>query len=100
MPAWTPEDSQPRLLIVEKDINTAFFLRHLFESKYKVFNRYEGEKAFNDIDEIKPDIILSCVLFDDMSGLDLCRMLRSDKLYNGLLSFSRPARAVTSKRQA
>lgn len=81
-PGLAPEDSRPRLLIVEKDINTAFFLRHLFEGKYKVFNRYEGEKAFNDIDEIKPDIILSCVLLDDMSGLDLCRMLRGDKQYN------------------
>lgn len=83
----TPEEDVPRLLIVEKDINTAFFLRHLFEGKYKVFNRYEGEKAFNDIDEIKPDIILSCVLLDDMSGLDLCRMLRSDKQYNGPFIF-------------
>ena len=81
-PGLAPEDSRPRLLIVEKDINTAFFLRHLFEGKYNVFNRYEGAKAFNDIDEIKPDIILSCVLLDDMSGLDLCRMLRSDKQYN------------------
>ena len=76
------DDARPRLLIVERDINTAFFLRHLFEADYKVFNRYEGEKALNDIGEIRPDVVISCVLLDDMSGLDLCSMLRSDKHYD------------------
>ena len=76
------DDARPRLLIVERDINTAFFLRHLFEADYKVFNRYEGERALSDVDEIRPDLIISCVMLDDLSGLDLCSMLRGDKHYD------------------
>lgn len=78
----TANDTRPKMLIIEKDLNTAYFLRHLFEKDYIVFNRYEGEKAIAAYDEINPDIILSCVMLDDLSGLELCRTLREDKQYH------------------
>lgn len=71
----------PTLLIVEKDVNTAYFLRKIFESDYNVSNRYDAETAATDIDGIQPDIIVSCVMLEGKSGFDFCRDLHANEQY-------------------
>lgn len=68
------------LLVVEKDVNTAYFLRRIFEDSYHVINRYDAESALSDIATLHPDAIISCIMLDDMSGLDFCRELHADEL--------------------
>lgn len=70
-----------RLLIVEKDVNTAYFLRKLFEKDYTVVNRYDAETTLNDIENIKPDIIISCIMLNGKSGLELCKAIKENDDY-------------------
>lgn len=66
------------VLIVEKDLNTAYFLRRILEEHYNVVNRYDAESALSLVPGLHPDVIISCIMFDGMSGLDFCRELHAD----------------------
>ena len=72
----------PRILIVDDDVDVAGYLHHLFVSDYEVLNRYSAEEALADLEEVKPDIILSDIIMGEMSGFEFCKTLK------GNLSFS------------
>jgi signal transduction histidine kinase/DNA-binding response OmpR family regulator len=72
------------LLVVEKDVNTAYFLRRIFEDSYHVINRYDAESALSDIASLHPDAIISCIMLDGMSGLDFCRELHADEQFRDI----------------
>lgn len=80
--ASAPSKNQPRILIVDDDVDVAAYLHQLFVSDYEVVNRYSAEEALTDLEEVKPDIILSDIIMGKMSGLEFCKMLK------GNLSFS------------
>ena len=73
-----------RLLIIERDVNTAYFLRKIFEGDYLVTNRYDAEAAVSDMGDIRPDVIISCVRLTGKSGLDLCRELRASEQWKNI----------------
>lgn len=77
-----PSKNLPRILIVDDDVDVAAYLHQLFASDYEVVNRYSAEEALTDLEEVKPDIILSDIIMGKMSGLEFCKMLK------GNLSFS------------
>ena len=72
----------PRILIVDDDVDVADYFHHLFASDYEVVNRYSAEEALADLEEVKPDIILSDIVMGEMSGFEFCKTLK------GNLSFS------------
>ena len=72
----------PRILIVDDDVDVADYFHHLFASDYEVVNRYSAEEALADLEEVKPDIILSDIIMGEMSGFEFCKTLK------GNLSFS------------
>ncbi len=72
----------PRILIVDDDVDVAQYLHHIFASAYEVVNRYSAEEALADLEEVKPDLILSDVIMGKMSGFEFCKFLKSN------LSFS------------
>ena len=72
----------PRILIVDDDVDVAQYLHHIFASAYEVVNRYSAEEALADLEEVKPDLILSDVIMGQMSGFEFCKFLKSN------LSFS------------
>lgn len=80
--ASAPSKNLPRILIVDDDVDVADYLHYLFAPDYEVVNRYSAEEALADLEEVKPDIILSDIIMGDMSGLEFCKMLK------GNLSFS------------
>lgn len=77
-----PSKNLPRILIVDDDVDVAAYLHQLFASDYEVVNRYSAEEALTDLEEVKPDIILSDIIMGKMSGLEFCKTLK------GNLSFS------------
>ena len=77
-----PSKNLPRILIVDDDVDVAAYLHQLFASDYEVVNRYSAEGALADLEEVKPDIILSDIIMGEMSGLEFCKTLK------GNLSFS------------
>lgn len=75
------KNSKPRMLIVEDDTNTSYFLRKIFEDDYTVFNRYDTESAMESLETIQADVIITDVRFTGTSGLDFCRELKKSAEY-------------------
>ena len=80
--ASAPSKNLPRILIVDDDVDVAQYLHSIFASAYEVVNRYSAEEALADLEEVKPDLILSDVIMGQMSGFEFCKFLKSN------LSFS------------
>jgi len=67
-----------RILIIEDEPNLVLGLRDSFEYEgYEAVVAVDGEEGILKACETKPDIILLDVMLPKMSGLDVCRNLRS-----------------------
>lgn len=74
----TPERTTGRVLIVEDDEATAFALRDGFEYEgYQVLVATDGLSAVKIAAEERPTLILLDLMLPEMSGLDVCRSIRS-----------------------
>lgn len=74
--------NRPKILVVDDDVDVAQYLRHIFASDYEVVNRYSAEEALADLEEVKPDLILSDIIMDKMSGYEFCRVLKNDLMFS------------------
>ncbi len=81
-----------KILVVDDDIDVAAYIRSLFDTEYIVENRYSAESALADMENIRPDIILSDIIMGEMSGYDFCRKLKSNLMYSHI-----PVVLITAK---
>ena len=81
-----------KILVVDDDIDVAAYIHSLFATEYIVENRYSAESALADMDNIRPDIILSDIIMGEMSGYDFCRTLKSNLMYSHI-----PVVLITAK---
>lgn len=75
------DPSKPYMLIVDDDMQASFYLKSLFSKEYNIINKYNAESAIASLETIAPDIILSDVVMNEMSGYELCRELKTSQLY-------------------
>lgn len=70
---------QPSVLIVEDDQSIITLLSYTLE-KAGYYIRYttSGEEALIMVDESKPDLVLADWMLPDISGVEICRRLRSN----------------------
>ena len=67
------------ILIVEDSRTQAEILRHLLESAgYSVRVASDGKKALDEISNRHPSIILTDIIMPEMSGYELCEILKGD----------------------
>ncbi|HNX79864.1 MAG TPA: response regulator, partial [Prolixibacteraceae bacterium] len=79
-PVVVPASFQEKiLLIVEDNPDVRFFIRHHFESFYKVIEAADGQLGWESAIENIPDIILCDVLMPVMNGFDLLKRLKNDE---------------------
>jgi DNA-binding response OmpR family regulator len=62
----------------EPDLNETISF-NLGSEGYEVTSTFNGKDALNAIENKKPDLILLDLMLPDMSGLEICRELRSSK---------------------
>ncbi len=68
----------PKILIIEDEPDMALGLRNNFEYEgYEVFTAADGEEGLNLALRMRPDLILLDLMLPKLSGLDVCRQLRS-----------------------
>jgi len=75
------DTNRPTLLIVDDDFQVANYIKSLFMDNYQVVCRYSAEDALKEFDEINPDIILSDVIMNKMTGYEFCKKLKDDATY-------------------
>lgn len=66
------------ILIVEDDIDLRSYLKGELKKNYKVIVTANGKNGFELALEKLPDLILTDVIMPVMSGLELCKKLKSD----------------------
>src|SRR5215213_9900610 len=70
--------SDPTVLVVEDESALSTLLRYNLEREgYRVFEAKDGEEALLLADEAKPDLVLLDWMLPQLSGIEVCRRLRS-----------------------
>jgi signal transduction histidine kinase/ligand-binding sensor domain-containing protein/DNA-binding response OmpR family regulator len=73
---------QQSLLIVDDDQEIRAYITSLFEQKYKVYTAENAEIAFKLIQEKLPDLIISDVVMNGESGIELCNRIKANDYLN------------------
>ena len=84
--------NKPKILIVDDDTQVGQYIRSLFADEYVVVNKYSAESALEEMETIKPDIVLSDVIMGDMDGYEFCHQLKSN-----LMTCHLPVILITAK---
>jgi len=67
------------ILVVDDEVNILELLKYNLEGEeYKVITSESGYEAVNFAKQLKPDFILLDVMLPDMSGFEVCKILKSD----------------------
>ena len=70
--------SEPRVRVVEDEAARATWLRYNLEREgYRVFEAQDGEEALVLADEVRPDLVVLDWMLPQLSGIEVCRRLRS-----------------------
>ena len=77
-PANESEDTKSKILIVEDNEELRGLLVRLFSKVYSVCEAQDGEEGLDKTKEIQPDIVLSDIMMPKMSGIEMCRKIKSN----------------------
>ena len=76
------ESQQYDILLIEDDLATIRLLKSYFESKgYSCKGVISGTKGIEELRTSTPKIILLDIILPDLSGYDLCKMIKSEKKF-------------------
>jgi two-component system phosphate regulon response regulator PhoB len=77
---YSKKELQPSVLIVEdEDAIVTMLMYNLEKEGYRVRYTHNGEEALVMVEESKPDLILLDWMLPSLSGIEICRKLRSRK---------------------
>jgi PAS domain S-box-containing protein len=78
--------SQPRLLVVDdSDDLRRVFCTLLGRAGYEVLSAKTGNECLRIVKEQRPDLVLLDVVLPDMSGIEVCKQIKSDERTSGSL---------------
>jgi signal transduction histidine kinase/ligand-binding sensor domain-containing protein/AraC-like DNA-binding protein len=69
-----------RILIVDDDAQLRAYMRHVLEGEYGVYAASNGEEALEQARRHRPDLIISDIHMDGISGIELCETVKNDVL--------------------
>lgn len=72
------EEYKPTVLLVDDDRDLLTFVRDIFLDDFNVLTETDGVKAWNNIIINFPDIIVADVMMPNMTGIELCKNVKSD----------------------
>lgn len=76
--ALRDEKPAAKILVVEDEPNLRKLLEVIISKEgYEVFPAANGEEAWELINQVPPDLVLTDVMMAKMDGLDLCRRIRA-----------------------
>lgn len=90
--AESTTEGKAKILIVDDDVDVASYIRSIFANDYTVVNRYSAEEALADLDDVRPDIILSDIIMGKMSGYEFCNKVKNDLAFSHI-----PVVLITAK---
>ena len=73
------EDGKPVILVVDDNAEMCTFMKSSLESEYNVLVAGNGSDALSKILSMPPDIIVSDLMMPEMSGIELCRIVKGQE---------------------
>ena len=72
------KEEKNKILIVEDNEELRELLVRLFSKVYLVYEAQDGEEGLGKTKEIQPDVVLSDVMMPKMSGIEMCRKIKTN----------------------
>lgn len=69
----------PLMLTVDDNSDVCNYVASIFQKQYRVERATNGKDGFQKAIEIIPDVVISDVMMPGMTGLELCRRLKTDE---------------------
>jgi len=70
-----------RILVVDDDSINIQAVTHALDAEYDIITALNGYNAIDLLKEQKPDLILLDVMMPDLSGFDVCTIIKSDETF-------------------
>jgi len=70
--------NQQTILIIEPNTEIRSYIRNFFKTSYAVMEAGNGEEGMALVRKSLPDIIISDVIMDGLTGIELCRQIKQD----------------------
>ena len=70
------------MLIVDDNDQMRSYLRQVFSKNFTVYDAANGRKGLAIAHEVMPDIIISDVMMEDMTGIDFCKAIKETAALN------------------
>jgi CheY-like chemotaxis protein len=67
-----------KILVVDDDPVNITFLTSALKNEYDILPAVSGQAALHQIKEFLPDLVLLDVMMPDLSGFEVCRIIKSD----------------------
>ena len=77
-----PDENQCLILVIEDNRDIASYIGALFDSRYAVSYATNGRDGLEKAMDLVPDLIITDLMIPGMSGLDICRQIRSNEIVN------------------
>lgn len=77
-PEVKPEKHIISLLVVDDNKEFRTFLQHELSEKYNILVAANGKEGLNTARKDLPDLVITDVMMPEMSGTELCRLLKND----------------------
>jgi len=71
--------SKPTLLIAEDNDDLRFYIKDNFKNHYDVYEAANGGEALAIIRKIVPDLVISDIVMPGIDGIELCRIVKTDR---------------------
>jgi signal transduction histidine kinase/ligand-binding sensor domain-containing protein/CheY-like chemotaxis protein/AraC-like DNA-binding protein len=66
------------ILVIDDNDDIREYLKLLFKNDYKVHSAVNGREGLSIIKDVLPDIVISDVMMEQMTGIELCTAIRED----------------------
>lgn len=72
------KEALPSVLVIDDDYELVYYLKSLLSKDYNVSFRFDAMSGYNLIRQEAPDVVICDVMMMDVSGLELCRMVKEN----------------------
>jgi len=75
-------EQKPNVLLVDDDAEIRAYVRQILQPSYNVFESESAERASELLKKVEPDIIVSDIVMEGMSGVELCAKIKESKEFS------------------
>lgn len=76
---------KPTLLIIDDNEQVRRYIRDIFNDSFTVYDTDNGEEGFVLVKKYQPEVVLSDVIMEGITGIELCNKVKADPSLNHIL---------------